>query len=307
MILRLSRCAERLWGFTLIELLVVVAIIGILVAIMVPALTGAKDQAIVAKTLSRQRTIGAAYLLYMSDKGTVPLYPTTNANKSDGATMSEIQESLAPYLDLPETTNNVAKLYVNPVWWDGFAEINGYRRVDNGDGGLYYPNTAWTGGPLKYRPTGWDYNYYAHSTYTGTNTDGTPKLTPSEGFTRLNQIANLSKVFYSFQRVRYYASPVCVMQVKKSAFCSGRHKKEIRCHAFVMRFPDGAAVCAWAWRIRKIIVGVGQSLSRRCDTPMGMNAEVPKSSRPVAPEPLYRHAMQWVAPSEINSDAGCGA
>ena len=200
MILRLSRCAERLWGFTLIELLVVVAIIGILVAIMVPALTGAKDQAIVAKTLSRQRTIGAAYLLYMSDKGTVPLYPTTNANKSDGATMSEIQESLAPYLDLPETTNNVAKLYVNPVWWDGFAEINGYRRVDNGDGGLYYPNTAWTGGPLKYRPTGWDYNYYAHSTYTGTNTDGTPKLTPSEGFTRLNQIANLSKTALMMSR-----------------------------------------------------------------------------------------------------------
>ena len=56
-------------------------------------------------------------------------------------------------------------------------------------------------------------------------------------------MVNFRKVFYSFQRVRYCASPVRVMQVKKSAFCSGRHKKEIRCHAFVMRFPDGAAVC----------------------------------------------------------------
>jgi hypothetical protein len=57
-------------------------------------------------------------------------------------------------------------------------------------------------------------------------------------------MVNFRKVFHSFQRVRYCASPVRVMQVKKSAFCSEMHKKEIRCHAFVMRFPDGAAVCA---------------------------------------------------------------
>jgi len=114
-----------------------------------------------------------------------------------------------------------------------------------------------------------------------------------------------SDVRRSFQRVRYCASPVRVMQVKKIAFCSGRHKKEIRCHAFVMRFLAHAAVCAWAWRIRKIIVGVGQSLSRRCDTPMGMNAEIPKSSRPVAREPLYRHPMQWIALAVMNL-ALCG-
>jgi hypothetical protein len=60
----------------------------------------------------------------------------------------------------------------------------------------------------------------------------------------MKEMVTISDVQRSFQRVRYCASPVCVMQVKKSAFCSEMHKKEIRCHAFVMRFPDGAAVCA---------------------------------------------------------------
>jgi type I restriction enzyme M protein len=33
-----------------------------------------------------------------------------------------------------------------------------------------------------------------------------------------------------------------------------------------------------------------------------MNAEIPKSSRPVPPERLYRHTMQWIAPSEKDAD-----
>ena len=31
---------------------------------------------------------------------------------------------------------------------------------------------------------------------------------------------------------------------------------------------------------------------------MGMNEEIPKSSRPVVRERLYRQPMQWIAPSE---------
>ena len=122
--LRLARCAERLWGFTLIELLVVVAIIGILMAILVPALKSVRNQALGAKTLSRMRNIGSAYLLYMSDNYTVPLVSQTNANASDAALMWSIQTAIAPYLDLQETGD---LRFANPVWWDAFAEINGVR------------------------------------------------------------------------------------------------------------------------------------------------------------------------------------
>jgi prepilin-type N-terminal cleavage/methylation domain-containing protein len=191
-ILRLARCAKRLRGFTLIELLVVVAIIGILVAILVPALNSARNQALGTKTLSRMRNIGSAYLLYMSDSYTVPLVSQTNPNASDAALMWSIQTAIAPYLDLKETGD---LRFANPVWWDAFAEINGERTQGGGEENLYYPDPkAWAGGPPRNRTAGWYFNYNAHSTYTDTN--GSTKA----GFTRLNQIAQLSKTAIMFSR-----------------------------------------------------------------------------------------------------------
>ena len=163
MILRLSRCAERLWGFTLIELLVVVAIIGILVAIMVPAVVKARNQAIDSKTVGRMRKLGASYLLYMSENNSVPLGADQGGTNSDIATMYPIQTAIAPYLDLPETGD---RRFASAVWWDGFAEINGLRAPGGGDANLYYPDPpAWPGGPPRNRMTGWSFNTTAHSTY----------------------------------------------------------------------------------------------------------------------------------------------
>ena len=185
-ILRGVREAGRWRGFTLVELLVVVAIIGILVALTVPAVNGARNAALDSKTLGRMRKLGAGYLLYMAENNnTVPLITQTNSNASDQALQYNTQLLVAPYVDLPLSNPNDPSRFTSTVWWDAFAEINGTRAVP---GDLYYgPPMAWSGGPPRNATAGIDWNHNAFTTYTDTN--GVTKT----GFNRLDQIASLSK------------------------------------------------------------------------------------------------------------------
>ncbi len=54
-------------AFTLIELLVVVAIIAVLMAVMLPSLSRAREQAKTTACLSNQRQIGTAITMYASE------------------------------------------------------------------------------------------------------------------------------------------------------------------------------------------------------------------------------------------------
>jgi len=54
-------------GFTLIELLVVIAVIGIVAALITPAVNGAKQKSKDAKSASNLRQIGIALNGYASD------------------------------------------------------------------------------------------------------------------------------------------------------------------------------------------------------------------------------------------------
>lgn len=54
-------------GFTLVELLVVVAVVGLLVGLLLPALSGSRRGALAAGCLNNNRSFGQAVLMYAND------------------------------------------------------------------------------------------------------------------------------------------------------------------------------------------------------------------------------------------------
>src|SRR5205823_5745197 len=65
-------------AFTLVELLVVIGIIALLISILMPALSAAKERANRIKCGSNLRQIGQGLLLYANDNRGI--YPRTTAN-----------------------------------------------------------------------------------------------------------------------------------------------------------------------------------------------------------------------------------
>lgn len=92
-------------AFTLVELLIVIAIIALLMAMLLPAIFGAREQARMTQCLSNLRQIGAAYTAYATMNRR---FPATAYELGDTATFPasvrgprfDAREILAPYMDV---------------------------------------------------------------------------------------------------------------------------------------------------------------------------------------------------------------
>jgi prepilin-type N-terminal cleavage/methylation domain-containing protein len=95
------------WGFTLVELLVVIGIISVLIAMLLPALNKARQQAKVVTCASQERQIALALLMYANDnKGYVPQirWASPNGIEDESATTNNYKSpaNITPYLKSPK-------------------------------------------------------------------------------------------------------------------------------------------------------------------------------------------------------------
>ncbi len=99
-------------GFTLVELLVVIAIIGILIALLLPAVQAARESARRAQCMNHLKQLGLASLNYHNAKKAFPLGMEMFDNQSLTYTKSTFFIRLLPYME--ETALYQAWDFTNP-------------------------------------------------------------------------------------------------------------------------------------------------------------------------------------------------
>jgi prepilin-type N-terminal cleavage/methylation domain-containing protein/prepilin-type processing-associated H-X9-DG protein len=96
--------SNRRSGFTLIELLTVIAIIGILAAILIPAVGKVREVAQKMKSSSNIRSIAVSYATYSTSSGRVKILTKSKLDKvTPGKTVQGVATFLAQKVDLTES------------------------------------------------------------------------------------------------------------------------------------------------------------------------------------------------------------
>jgi len=134
-------------GFTLIELLTVIAIIGILAAILIPAVGKVREVANKSTSASDMRSIALSYATYSQSGGrTRVLNENRLAAKGYPKTVQGVAQFLGDEADLNDAT--IWRIGVDPdvIANEPNPPTVGFRAAD----GTYTVNTEFTGSPVSY-------------------------------------------------------------------------------------------------------------------------------------------------------------